>query len=89
MSSEQVLTYLNVLEFMPETATYHFIFRVVKKISVQVSQDEIPERMHLMGNREKDTLCSFHFSHHIRWIINVIILSTKITKPDLCTSDAI
>lgn len=65
LSSEQFLTDLNVFEFMPETGTYHFIFRFVKKSSIQLSQDEIPERMPFMDNREKDTLCSFHFSHHI------------------------
>lgn len=64
--SEQFLTDLHVFEFMPETGMYHFMFRFIKKISIQLSRDEIPERMPLMDNGERDTLCSFHFLHHIR-----------------------
>lgn len=65
LSSEQFLADLNVFEFTPETGTYHFFFRFAKKISTQLSQDEIPSRMPLMDNGKKDTLCSFHFSNHM------------------------
>lgn len=41
---------------------------------MHMPQDEVPKTMPLMDNREKDTLCSFHFSQHILKIINVITL---------------
>lgn len=63
---------------MPEIGMYHFIFRFVEEVSLQLSQDKTSEGMSLMENGGKATLCSFRFTRHVHQIINVIILSTKI-----------
>lgn len=65
MSSEYFLTDLNVFEFMPEIGMYHFIFRFVEEVSLQLSQDKTSEGMSLMENGGKATLCSFRFTRHV------------------------